>query len=123
MHLKPSGFFVNQCCSLSTKKERDVADRVYRSTQKIGRRHFQWKGDVAGIYLRAGFSAPEKVGEAPVLRLSEKDHVSRYALNKREVEEVRRLITRAGRMRNVRVTPSGYEMTFVFPIYAARLKR
>ncbi|OIO24147.1 hypothetical protein AUJ65_01985 [Candidatus Micrarchaeota archaeon CG1_02_51_15] len=123
LHLKPRGFFVNQCASLRTLEERRVADLVYSSSPKIGRWHFQWKGDLASVYLRAGFSTPKEIGEAPALRLSEKDHAARYAITEKEVSKIRGIIEGAQKTRGVRVTRSGYAMTFGFPIYCARLNK
>jgi len=122
--LKLGGVFVNQCCCFPTLKERALACRMRLLSSKIGRRLFHWPPELPLLYRAAGFEELRKIGEAPPLRLTEKDHVARYGVTREEIAKIRCLIRRVskGRFRNVRVTQSGYETLEYFPIYAACLK-
>ncbi len=121
-HLAPGGVFLNQATSLPSKTERDLANAVYATTPKIGRRHFQWKGDLPFLYRKAGFENFTHVGEAPSLTITNQEHAERYRVSKKEIAKIRRVISsvRAARRPNLHLTREGYRMRWVFPIYAAR---
>jgi len=118
-HLAKEGIFFNQAASMPSIAERNLANRIYKSNKKIGRRHFQCRQDVGKIYREAGFKAIKEIGKGPALLLTEKDHIKRYEFNKKEIEKIQRTIERVdGKKRpNIRTTKKGYEMKFVFPIY------
>ncbi len=124
-HLKPNGVFINQAASFDTKEARDLADRIYKTTPPIGDRHFQWPGDIGSLYERAGLTAPEKIGDAPVLALTHEDHATRYGVTREDIERIQSLIRAvpASKRTGIRVTGKGYEINCLFPIYASELKR
>lgn len=117
--LEPQGVFFNQAASLSNRTERDLANRIYASNSKIGKRHFQCEDDIARIYFKTGFAGCKKIGIAPVLWVSEKEHAQRYSITSKEVARIQRLITRvpSRKRKNIKVTKQGYRMRFLFPIY------
>lgn len=118
--LTKQGFFVNQCASMPTIKERDLADKIYVSNNKIGRRHFQGS-DVYKIYKKAGFKSCKLVKEAPIMIITEKEHIERYKFSKDEVAKVKKIIYAAKEFKhpNIKNTKKGYIMKFHFPIYFA----
>ncbi len=120
--LKPAGVFFNQAASLSNLTERNLADRIYSSNSKIGKRHFQCKDDIAAIYSKAGFATLKKMGNAPPLVVTEKEHIQRYGIKASEVEKIQKLINRipSRKRPNITVTKNGYRMKFLFPVYLAR---
>ncbi len=121
-HMASGGIFINQCAALPTLAERKLANDIYSSSPKIGKRHFQ-STDLPWLYAKAGL-AVEKLGAAPQLVLSASDHILRYDLSSIEVRLIRRLIAKTPRTRHqlIKTTLKGYEMTFDFPIYAATKK-
>ena len=124
-HLKPGGIFINQAASFETQEERDLADAIYKTTPKIGDRHFQWKGDLPELHEAAGLTAPQQIGEAPVLALTHEDHVARYGITPKDVKRIQGLIREipAENRKAIKTTKNGYEVDCRFPIYAASRKR
>lgn len=116
------GIFFNQAASMPSKIERDLADAIYRSNNKIGHRHFQWEGEISDLYGEAGFRAVAKVADAPVLVVTDKEHRERYQITNSEVQRIRRLIELVPQhlRPNIQLTKTGYRMIFTFPIYAAK---
>lgn len=120
-HLNPGGVFINQCAAFPSLQERNIADAIYASTPKIGRRHFQCPSEVPQLYDRAGLKA-RLIGNAPSLKLTHQDHCTRYGLTDAEVEKIRGVIRSAPKTPNIRPTGKGYVINCTFPIYAARLE-
>ena len=120
-HLKHRGVFVNQCASLPTVEQRDLANRIYAASDKIGRRHFQADAEVKKLYAEAGFAA-RFLGHAPRLQITHRDHVQRYGLKPVEVVGIKEIIRGVpqGKRPLIKEKRAGYEMSFTFPIYAAR---
>lgn len=120
-HLKEDGVFFNQAASMPTIVERNLANRIYTSNKRIGRRHFQCKDDVKQIYAKAGFKKFKKIGDAPVLLIADKEHRERYNLNDQQVERIRKLINKIPKRKrpSIKLIKEGYKMRFVFPIYTS----
>jgi len=117
-HLKPAGIFINQPAFISNITERDLISEAYNRVNKIGNRLFQ-SDDLADLYLAAGFSVPEKIGEGKIMCLTEKDHVTRYDINQEEIRLIQDGLRPA--KDDARVTDLGYEMDFHFPIFLAKV--
>ncbi len=117
--LAKDGVFFNQPAYLPTVSERNLADRIYRSNDKIGRRHFQ-SSDIKQLYSLANLKM-KKIGVAPKMRITEKEHVQRYHIGEKEVKRIQKIISHAPKSKrpNIKITPRGYSMTFHFPIFAA----
>lgn len=115
-HLLPGGLFINQPAFLEDTHERDIASEIYTKTRKIGDRYFQ-SSDLSDLYQQAGFIHFEKIGEGNPLVLTEQDHKSRYGISPSTIERIRRIIPSGAK--SMRVTASGYELTFRFPIFLA----
>ena len=120
-HLCKDGVFFNQAASMPSIIERDLADRIYKSNQRMGRRHFQCKADIEKLYKAAGFGKLKEIGNGTPLLLTEKEHAKRYEINETQVERIQKIICEvpAEKRPNIRATKKGYEMKFVFPMYAA----
>ncbi len=119
-HLAKGGVFFNQAASMPTLTERNLADQIYDSTTKIGRRHFQCPQDIRPIYEKAGFVKFKKIGSAPKLIVTEKEHQERYGVTAKEIGRIRKMIGRVPEKKrpNVKTTQKGYRLKFQFPIYA-----
>ncbi len=115
------GIFFNQAASMPSKIERDLADAIYHSNNRIGHRHFQWEGEINDLYEEAGFREVTKIADAPVLIITNKEHQERYQITNIEIQRIRRLIARVPKnlRPNIQLTKMGYRMIFTFPIYAA----
>ncbi len=120
-HLNEKGVFFNQAASMPSLIERDLADKIYKSNNKIGKRHFQCKQDIGKIYRNGGFEKIKKIGEGIPLVLTEKEHAKRYEINRIQIEKIQKSIEKVPSKKrpNIRITETGYQMKFVFPIYAA----
>jgi len=120
-HLSSKGLFVNQCASFPTIIERNLADRIYASNNKIGKRHFQSE-DVCSIYEIAGFKNLRLIKNAPIMKLTEKEHIERYKLETKEIKTIQNLINKTNpKLKpNITKTKQGYKMNFWFPIYLAK---
>ena len=117
-HLKPEGLFVNQPAYISNIHNRDIISQVYNATDKIGKRLFQ-SSDIESLYSQAGFSAPQKIGDGKVMRISEKDHSERYDLTPADIRELQNILSKT--TANGRVTKEGYELEFEFPIFVSSI--
>lgn len=119
--LKPGSVFFNQTASFPTTTERDLADRIYKSNDKIGQRHFQCPEDIERIYQQAGFQGIQKIGSAPGLILTEKEHQERYGIGMKEIAQIQAIIRSVPKQLrpHIKTTPAGYRLEFSFPIYAA----
>ena len=117
-HLSKGGFFVNQCASLPTKTERNIADEAY---SHFVARHFQWHGDVPYLYGKAGFPKVRRIGFARPLLVTQNEHYRRYQLTENQVEKIRRTLSKMSEKarKNLSPTQGGYYMRFSFPIYLA----
>lgn len=118
-HLKPGGIFLNQSAAFPSIAERNLADTIYASNAKIGKRHFQCPPEISGLYRKAGLRV-KLIGHAPILKLNEEDHRKRYGLTNSEVEKIRQIIKNQPRTKAIKITKKGYEINCSFPIYAAR---
>ena len=116
-HLKPEGLFVNQPAYLGSIEERKTMSNLYNSLNKVGNRFFQ-STDLSEIYAAAGFTKPEKIGEGKVMNLTEQDHIKRYEFSDDDVKTIQGLIK--GGMKSARVTKTGYNLRFEFPIFLSR---
>ena len=119
--MKENTFFVNQCAAFPLATERNLADKIYASNGKIGKRHFQSE-DVFNIYEKAGFKNLKLIKQAPKMVLTEKEHIERYKLNDTEVKRIQNLINKLNPKQrpNINITKTGYKMNFWFPIYLAK---
>ena len=90
---------------------------LYNSLNKVGNRFFQ-STDLSEIYAAAGFTKPEKIGEGKVMNLTEQDHIKRYEFSDDDVKTIQGLIK--GGMKSARVTKTGYNLRFEFPIFLSR---
>lgn len=115
-HLLPGGFFINQPAFIEDTNERDIVSAIYTKTRKIGDRYFQ-SSDLGDLYQQVGFRRFEKIGEGVPLILTERDHMDRYRISSWTIRRIQRMIPVGAR--SMRVTPSGYELTFRFPIFLA----
>lgn len=115
-HLKPKGLFVNQPAYIGVPSERAVMSQIYQETEKIGDRYFQ-SNDLKVLYRQAGFRSIKKIGDGKPMVLTEKDHIERYGVTKKEIEKIQEMIPK--RARSMCVTKRGYKLTFQFPIFAA----
>ncbi|MDO8537433.1 MAG: class I SAM-dependent methyltransferase [archaeon] len=116
--LESNGVFFNQTASMPTLIERNLADKIYKSNKKIGKRHFQCQKDIVSIYKKAGFSEPKKLGLAKPLIVTEQEHIERYKINYEEIKRIQKIIQQVSKTKNVEITKNGYKMKFIFPIYA-----
>lgn len=128
--LSKEGILINQACSIENKLDRDTADKIYSSTNKIGKRHFQCETDIGEIYKKANLSL-KLINKGPILVLTEKDHVKRYNITKEEIKKIQKIISKAQTLKvraqkgqtriedskKVKITKTGYELEFIFPIY------
>ena len=119
--LSPKGILINQACSLENKQDRDTADKIYSSSNKIGKRHFQCEEDIGNIYKKAGLSL-KKIGEGPTLNLSEKDHVERYKITQKEGSKIQEIIC-VTKAKTIKVTKTGYKMKFILLIYLSTKRK
>ena len=121
-HLLTKGLFINQCAAFPSIIERNLADKIYSSNNKIGKRHFQSFEDVATIYTKSDFKELRFVKEAPIMKLTEKEHIERYKLNDKEVNKIQTLMKKLNKKDrpNFNVTKQGYKMNFHFPIFITR---
>lgn len=119
--LKPGGVFFNQAASLPTAVERNLADQIYNSNDKIGQRHFQCSENIKKIYRQAGFQGIQKIGSAPGLVITEKEHQQRYSLGPEEIARIQAIIRSVPEHSrpHLQITPTGYRLEFSFPIYVA----
>lgn len=119
-HLNINGIFINQPAFISDIKDRDLISRAYNSVGKIGKRLFQ-STDINNVYLQAGFSIPEKIGEGSKMKLTEEDHISRYEISVEDVDAIKSI------MKNVTesggITEKGYSMIFEFPIFISKINK
>ncbi|MDO8647918.1 MAG: class I SAM-dependent methyltransferase [Candidatus Diapherotrites archaeon] len=120
--LKPTGVFFNQAASMPTLMQRNLADKIYSSNEKMGKRHFQCPADIAKICLAGGFSKIKKIGNAPELIVTEKEHIERYSTSKKNIAKIQGIINKipAEKRPNIKLTKTGYSLKFIFPIYAAK---
>ena len=120
-HLKEEGVFFNQAASMPSLTERKLADKIYASNKKIGRRHFQCKADVKKLYIKSGFKKFKKIGNAPILLVTEKEHAKRYGFNSQQIVKIKELVAKVPEKKRpkIQTTKEGYKISFVFPIYAA----
>lgn len=115
--LEDGGVFINQPASLRSNEARDVADEVYRSNNRMARRHFQSMVDIGEIYAKAGMRA-RKILDGPELTLGEADHRERYGIGDGDVKRIQKII-KLHNVEGLSATPSGYRIAFTFPIYVA----
>lgn len=117
--MKTNALFVNQCAAFPTIIERNLADKIYASNNKIGKRHFQSNEDISEIYGKSGFKNIKLIKNAPIMKLTEKEHIERYKITKKEVIKIQNhIISLKSKNRpNIDKTKSGYRMNFNFPIY------
>lgn len=120
-HLAPRGVFINQCVTLSSEKERDLANKC--RPLKMGKRRFLSPADIRPIYTRAGLTV-KLIGYAPPIVITSQYHVERYGLLQRDVRQIMRLIARVPESLrpNVKLTKVGYLFYEEFPIYASRTR-
>jgi ubiquinone/menaquinone biosynthesis C-methylase UbiE len=116
--LSNKGIFINQACLLETKTDRDTADKVYSSNNKIGKRHFHCPQEINFLYKKANLSL-KKIGEGVVLLLNEKDHIERYEINEKEIKKAQKII-KSKKTKTIFATKNGYTIKFVFPIYLSK---
>lgn len=115
-HLSPGGLFINQPAFIEEPKERDAMSAIYTKTRQIGDRYFQ-SNDLLQLYQHAGFNFFKKIGEGAELVLTEQDHIDRYGISSETVQRIRQMIPPDAQ--SMRVTTTGYELTFRFPIFLA----
>ncbi len=122
--LAPDGIFFNQAASMPSTIQRNLADRIYRSNKRIGQRHFQCSSDIAKIYRKGSFDKLKKIGDAPAMVITEKEHCERYGISKKQISKIQKIIEKipAKKRPNIKITKTGYSMKFVFPIYLATAK-
>ena len=121
--LNAGGVFFNQAASMPTLVQRNLADKIYSSNNKIGKRHFQCDSDIFKIYKKSGFEKIRKIGTAPELKISEKEHAERYSISKEDVKRIQKISAKipAKKRPNIKATETGYSMTFIYPIYSAKI--
>ena len=115
-HLEDGGTFINQPAYISDKKDRDIMSQIYNMTESIGNRFFQ-SSDLEDIYNEAGFHNFQKIGDGKDLILTDQEHVERYNISQEDILKIRDLIGVGSY--NMRITESGYELRFEFPIFLA----
>lgn len=115
-HLKHGGLFVNQPAYIDVPFERNVMSQIYQETEKIGDRYFQ-SSDIKVLYRQAGFHHFKKIGEGESMILTQKDHIERYGITKKEIEKIQAMILK--KARSMCVTKEGYRLVFQFPIFIA----
>ena len=117
-HLKDDGLFINQPAYIHDHHERDVVSKIYTDTEKIGDRLFQ-SSDIAELYLNAGFSEPERIGDGKCLVVTNKEHAERYGLSEEDVKNIQKMIGLG--IGNQKVSKEGYALEFDFPIFLAKM--
>ncbi len=115
-HLRPGGLFINQPASIPTAHARNVISRAYCSVPNIGKRLFQsW--DIGHLYASAGLGgAPFIYGDGKIMRITEQDHIARYAITPTDIVTLQTILKDAER--SVEITKNGYTLSFEFPILA-----
>ena len=119
-HMKRDGIFINQPAYISNSNDCDLMSRAYNSNDKIGKRLFQSK-DIGSIYVEAGFSIPEVIGQGKILQVNEQDHIDRYGITTQEIHRIQDILKSCKTYATV--TESGYTMKFEFPIFLATLAK
>jgi SAM-dependent methyltransferase len=122
--LEHSGIFINQMAVMPSEEERKLADKIYNSNKKIGKRHFQLPKEIKELYENSGFCNVRKIGDASKLVITEKEHSERYALGRKEIQKIRNLILKipAKKRPSIKTTKKGYALEFAFPIFTASKK-
>ena len=116
--LSEKGILINQACLLENKTDRDIADKVYSSNNKIGKRHFHCPEEITLLYKKTGLNL-KKIGKGSVLLLTENDHIERYNLNKKDIENAQKII-KSRKTKTIFATKNGYNIKFIFPIYLSK---
>jgi len=98
---------------------RNLANKIYSSNNKIGKRYFQSKEDIFKLYSLAKFNDFKYIGRSKELIVSEIEHVSRYDVNFNEIKKIQDLILKYPLNKFIFTTKKGYLMKFIFPIYVA----
>lgn len=117
-HLKTNGIFINQPAFITDPEDRNKISEAYNGVDKIGKRLFQ-TNDINSIYISAGFSNPEKIGEGKVMEISEKDHKDRYNLNTQEIKLIQKIL--AKNSDSISLSKNGYKLRFEFPIFISKI--
>ena len=113
-HLASGGVFINQPAYISDHEARNLISQAYCSVPSVGQRLFQ-SGDLSRLYSRAGLGLPIRYGEGKLMRITEKDHISRYGITPSDVATIQSIV--AGTEHFANVTEDGYILTFEFPIF------
>ena len=52
-----------------------------------------------------------------------KEHAERYSISKEDVKRIQKIIAKipAKKRPNIKATETGYSMTFIYPIYSAKI--
>ncbi len=67
LHLCKKGLFINCVAAMPTNKLRDLANNIYSSNTKIGKRHFQSREDVFKLYFLSKFNDLNLIASSKIL--------------------------------------------------------
>ena len=114
-HMRHDGVFINQPAFIPDTNARSIISRAYCSIPNIGRRWFQsW--DIDDLYAEAEFNPTLKYGSGKRMRITEQDHIDRYAITPSDVVAIQSIVKDAKPF--AEITEKGYALTFEFPIFA-----
>lgn len=119
-HLLEEGIFINCVAAMPSDNLRNLANKIYSSNNKIGKRFFQSKEDIFEIYYSENFKFIKLIGHSKILKITEKEHIERYLIDLKEVKKIQSLINHFQNNNYILINKKGYLMRFIFPIYLAK---
>lgn len=115
--LKRGGVFIHQVSTADTEKDKKMIDYIYGPLFKMGVKGYSTRYDILSLYQMSGFARIQRIGKAPTLFVSEKEHQARYGTTQKEIRQIQAKIRKSDKVKNVIWTKRGYRLTFPFSIY------